>query len=404
MPAARELQHLTALLAAVVIVAGTGVAAWGLGDRAASDAVERGVALPRDLTHRGLALQRAALSRNDVLLLYGSSEIARRSPFRATEFFANAPTGFRVVGVAARGMPLIITGYNLAALAPQLRGRPVAISVSHGFFQGDYRDDDEGPYLGTFSQLHASRIAFAPGLPDPLRRRIATRVLERDSALAGEPLLDRTFRSLAADSFGDRIVVSALLPLGRLQLAARELQDRLRVIRALALPPDPPVPRTPARLDWMALRDSAERAARAMSTNNGFGFDDQFWLSFGATLLRERGSRNDSEWRRSVSTAESWDDLALVLDILTSAGARPILLSFPYKGVYADVQGTTSAARRTYYDSLRAHGRRAGVPVRDFAEFEDDRWFTRDHTGHPSPTGWIHYDEALDEFFRATRP
>jgi D-alanine transfer protein len=403
-PARGERRHLAALATSLTFLVAIAAATWMLGDRVAAGAVAHGVALPGEITHRGLTIQRAALRRDDALLLYGSSEIARQSSFRATEFFRDAPTGFRVVGVAARGMPLIITAYNLAALAPELRGRPVALSISHGFFQHDYKDGEEAPYLGTFSRLHASRIAFAPGLERALRQRVAERMLERDSALAGEPLLFRALRGVARQTFKERLAVAALLPMGRMQLATRELQDRLRVIRAVGLSVDTRGRLTPARPDWMSLRDSAERESKAMATNNPFGFDDQFWRSFGTVLLQERGSRTDAEWTRGIATAEAWEDLDLALDILTSAGARPLLLSFPYKGAYADVQGTTAAARRVYYDSLRAHAARARVPVRDFAEFERDRWFTRDHTGHPSPKGWIFYDQALDEFFHAPAP
>ena len=403
-PGGGERRHLAALAISLTFCVVGAAATWMLGDRVAADAVAHGVALPGEITHRGLTIQRAALRRDDALLLYGSSEIARQSSFRATEFFSAAPTGFRVIGVAARGMPLIITAYNLAALTPELRGRPVALSISHGFFQHDYKDGEEAPYLGTFSRLHASRIAFTSEMQPALRQRVAEQLLEQDSALAGEPLLFRALRGVARGTFGERLVVAALLPMGRLQLATRELQDRLRVIRALGLSADALNPITPARPDWVALGDSAEREARAMSTNNPFGFDDRFWISFGAVLLQERGSRNDAEWTRGIATAEAWEDLDLALDILTSAGARPLLLSFPYKGAYADVQGTTPAGRRVYYDSLHAHAARAGVPVRDFAEFERDRWFTRDHTGHPSPKGWIFYDQALDEFFHAPAP
>jgi D-alanine transfer protein len=103
-------------------------------------------------------------------------------------------------------------------------------------------------------------------------------------------------------------------------------------------------------------------------------------------------------------SARAWGDLDLLLDVVTISGGQPLLLSMPYKGVFRDFEGTTPAGRRVYYDSLRAHAARAGVSLRDFAEFEGDRWFMRDQSAHLSPKGWVHYDQAIEEFVHQAAP
>lgn len=369
------------------------------------DAVVAGRPLPGDETNRGLAVQRAALRRDDVLLLYGSSEVARQSAFRAMEFFQSAPTGFRVVGVGARGTPLAVTAFNLGALGRELAGRPIAISISHTFFHEGVRTDTANDiYLGTFSLQHAAEIAFGHQLPMPVRRRVAKRILQQGAPLDDEPLIRAALAALAEPRWANDVALAALQPAGIVQRDVLELEDHLRLVRDLyqarghAAPAATGVP-----LDWVALADSAERLYRSTADDNQFGFDSAYSMRFREAVRRMRGTRTDADWRSDVANAPAWSDLDLLLDILASVGARPLLLSVPYKGAVEDWAGTTAAARRVYYDSLRAKAARADLPLRDFANFEGDRWFTRDHYAHLSPKGWIFYDRALDEFFQSTR-
>lgn len=400
---ARRLVHLPALLISWLVVATGALVVWYGARQLERRAVDGELILTRAETNRGLAIQREVLDRDDVFLLYGSSEIVRPSLFRAMEFFRASPTGFRVVGVGDRGTPLAVTAYNLAALGESLRGRKVALSVSHNFFHADRNPDRElQTYRGTFSVLHASQIAFGGSPSASMRRRVAERLLRQPETLEREPLIRAALEWQADES---RVVaplaVAALTPLGRAQLAVLSFQDHLRLARSLRRAASPlPGGTSEAPIDWRTLSDSAERLYRPLASNNPFGMIHHWWSNFEHVLLPLRGTRTDSAWIRSVSHAPAWHDLALLLDIVTSAGGEPLLLSMPYKGAFRDFEGTTPAARRVYYDSLRAHAARAGVVSRDFAEFENDRWFMRDQSAHPSPKGWVHYDQAMDEFFR----
>jgi D-alanine transfer protein len=398
--------HLSALLVAWAVIAVGMLGVWTRARQLERSAAAGELVLPSAETNRGLAIQRAVLDRDDAYLLFGSSELVRPSAFRAMEFFRSSPTGFRVVGVGDRGTPLAVTAYDLAALGKALRNCKIAISVSHTFF---HNEEDTSvalrTYLGTFSTLHASRITFGGGLDPELQRRIAQRLLRQPAALEREPLIRTALRWRADGSWLAPLAIAALAPLGKAQRAMLEFQDHVRAVRALSgareLPQGPPVA---VPIDWAALSDSAERLYRPVASSNPFGMVDHWWASFDEYLLSRRGSRNDDEWQQSVVSARAWEDLDLLLDVVTISGGQPLLVSMPYKGVFRDFEGTTPAGRRVYYDSLRAHAARAGVTLRDFAEFESDRWFMRDQSAHPSPKGWVHYDQAIDEFFRQAAP
>lgn len=397
--------HLWSLaLGWLLLAPGTVTARW-VAQRLERDAVAHGRRLPSDETNRGLAIQRAGLRRNDVLILFGSSEVARQSPFRAMEFYQTAPTGFRVIGVGARGTPLVMTAFNLGALGEDLAGRRVAVSVSHTFFHEGVRTDTANDiFLGTFSLQHASQIAFGSGLEMPLKRRLAARILQQGAPLDDEPLIRAGLRRLADSSLASRLAYAALRPAGTVQLSVLEVEDHLRALRDLAAGGRTPAPATRgAPIDWAALIDSAERLFKASASDDSFGLDGGRSIEYRKAVRNLRGTRTDSAWRRDVASAPTWADLDLLLDILTSVGARPLLLNVPYKGAIEDYAGTSSIGRRIYYDSLRAKAARARVPLRDFAEYEGDRWFTRDQYAHLSPKGWIFYDRALDEFVQSAR-
>lgn len=397
--------HLWSLAIGWLLLApGTLTARW-VAQHLERDAVAQGWPLPSDETNRGLGIQRAGLRRDDVLILFGSSEIARQSAFRAMEFYQTAPTGFRVIGVGARGTPLAITAFNLGALGDELTGRQVAVSVSHTFFHEGVRTDTANDiFLGTFSLQHASEIAFGNGLEMPLRRRLAARMLQQGAPLDDERLIRAGLRRLADSALVSRLAFAALRPAGTAQRWLLEVQDHARLLRDLAVARRAPAPaKQRVLIDWAVLADSAERLYKASASDNPFGLDDGRSIEYRKAVHDLGGTHTDSAWRRDVSNAPAWSDLDMLLDILTSVGARPLLLNVPYKGAIEDYAGTSSIGRRIYYDSLRAKAARAGVPLRDFAEHEDDRWFTRDHYAHLSPKGWIFYDRALDEFVQSVQ-
>src|SRR5262249_60848960 len=73
---------------------------------------------PKDffIKNQGLAFERAAARRPDILLLYGSSELIDPIPNRASDFFSNAPTGFQLCPVGKAGSATCIIFQKLGRL------------------------------------------------------------------------------------------------------------------------------------------------------------------------------------------------------------------------------------------------------------------------------------------------
>ncbi len=72
----------------------------------ARNLVPKMLELSYDVKWQSLLLQRAALARSDVLVAFGSSELANdlSLQYRPPLYFANAPTGFYLFAVASGGI------------------------------------------------------------------------------------------------------------------------------------------------------------------------------------------------------------------------------------------------------------------------------------------------------------
>src|SRR5215470_4399381 len=185
---------------------------------------------PKDffIKNQGLAFERAAARRPDILLLYGSSELIDPITNRASDFFSNAPTGFQVCPVGKGGTTSLIILQKLGALGSELRGRKVAISLSaSSFFMPAVRPQF---YAGNFSLPAASGILFGTAIDFDLKAAIAKRMLQFPDTLAKDGLVELAAKCFASGRPVDRLVLMAIWPLGKLQNVMLDLQDHFEAL------------------------------------------------------------------------------------------------------------------------------------------------------------------------------
>src|SRR4030095_6717630 len=214
MPSESPRPHLLASLIALAIAS----AAIAAGVIWCKRVEERHVhALTGDLSDpklQGVAIQREAFQQNDLLVLYGSSELIKQVPSMGVEFFQEYPTGFRVFPVGKEGTSALAVAQKLAAVGTDLRGKKVALSISPSFFFEDQLNPEY--YEGNFSALQAGELIFSSALGFDLKRDAARRMLAYPETLDDHWLLDATLRRLARGTKLDHAVYYAVLPLGLL--------------------------------------------------------------------------------------------------------------------------------------------------------------------------------------------
>ena len=336
---------------------------------------------PKDffMKNQGLAFERAAARRPDILLLYGSSELIDPIPNRASDFFSSAPTGFQVCPVGKAGATSLIILQKLGALGSELRGRKVAILLSASSFLTPSVKPDY--YAGNFSLIAASNILFGNTIDFNLKSAIARRMLQFPDTLAEDGLVELAARCFASDRPVDRIILMGIWPIGKLQNAMLDLQDHFEAL-VYILAKGRGVP------DWLRPVHSHRLRARSLKTQNGKSFD---------TVRPGR----DTAFRSRIAAASEWTDLELLFRTLAELEADPLIISMPIDAYAAT--GVSRSSRELYYDRMRELAQRYHFPVVEFEQYDADPGFLIAHREHPTPRGWMVYNRAIDDFFRKSK-
>jgi D-alanine transfer protein len=350
----------------------------------------------------GLVTQREALRHDDLLTLYGTSEIDRISLYHARNLFADAPTGFSTFNVGRPGAVVFTTMESVGALGANLRGKKVVISLSPTMFVARKSPNLTDRYNGNFSSLQALTILLSGDLSSNLKADIAKRFLDRPSMLQRNKLVHVTTNLVSKGPLMPRFLYYAVLPAAQLQRLLLEAQDKILVLGHILIDPRwrttvmRPVPR---QLDWSWLVSDATAKFQAQGSTNPFTLEDNWWEAYKTALMAQENRSSDAEFLRDMEQSEAWLDLEPTLRILQELQAQPLILSMPFHGKYLDYAGVSAAARAKYYARVRELAARYGARTAILDDHEYDPYFLRDLGSHPSPKGWIYYDQAIDAFY-----
>jgi D-alanine transfer protein len=340
---------------------------------------------PRDffIKNQGLAFQRAAARAQDILLLYGSSELIDPIRNRAPDFFASAPTGFQVCPVGKGGTDALIILQKVGALGSALRDRKLAISLSASSFF----TPAVNPYVyaGNFSLPAASGVFFGDALDWELKAEIAKRMLQFPDTLAKSALLQLAATSFVSGHPLDRAVLMAIWPLGKLQNAVFDLQDHFEALVYILSGGE-------------GISRHRGRPSDSHKASDTDGQHPVMTESPGAT-----GPARDAAFRETIEAASEWTDLELLFRTLNQLGAQPLILSMPIDREFYDSKGISRSVGQVYYERMTELARRYHLPLIEFEEHDADPAFLIARREHPTPEGWLHYDQALDNFFHETK-
>ena len=348
---------------------------------------------------QGVVLQKKAFEQPDLLVLYGSSELAKEMPNNAVQFFQDYPTGFRVFPVGQPGTTSLAVLQKVAAVGEGIRGRKVAFSISPGWFFTETFDPKW--YEGNFSHLQAYEFAFGHDLSHGLKREIAARMLAYPKTLENHWLLDFALKRLARDTWVDRALYACAWPLGRMQNLVGRAQDHFEA--ALHIVAEDAKLNAPERRGLRALNwnDLLKRAAQFTVNKISIQAKRNEVAQKKSKLTREGTAFHTQSFLKKVSKAREWTDLELLLRTFRELGAEPLLLSMPVEDIRLEVYGVSPEARTAYLRRLDALAEKHDLPLLDFRDHQKDPGFLVDFLDHLSPQGWLYYNKALDDFYHA---
>jgi D-alanine transfer protein len=355
----------------------------------------------------GRAFEAEAFRRDDLLPIYGSSELRLQIgyvlPFHASTLFASRPTGFDIFPIGKGGTSPLNHLQKLASVGAGLWGKKLVVSISPLWFFDSRTSDADDVYAGNFSALHAYELAYSTSISPAVRRAAAVRMLEYPNTLSKEPLLEFALRNLTTGGYSHLVSYYTSFPLGRLRAAVLRLQDHWESLQFIwRLKPDSTRPQTPkpAHLDWNVLAERGERHYKIWCANNPFGIDGNRWEErYKEEAANRKNTRSDRSFRHDMDAATGWwTDLDLLLHGLSDMGAKPLLISAPILGPYYEHCGVPLSARLEYYRRIRQMAAKYRLPEVDFADHDQDLYFALDTEAHLSPKGWVYYAAAFDAF------
>jgi D-alanine transfer protein len=361
--------HLAAALGALgfVVLAALGFDSWGQrAERAAFPALlpvfaepaehaetdRWSVAYVEHLKNQGIALQQRAFERTDILPLYGSSELVKPIPNKASLFFRNFPTGFFVLPVGKAGTTSLIMLQKVAALGDAVRGRRVAISVSPSWFFP--APDPDHAYRGNYSRQQTFAALVNPGLSFRLKRDFARSLLQHPGSVQREALLRFLVTHLARGGRVDRAAYAAAWPVARLNLALYAAQDHFETARFLRLHAaelGPPPEVIPEQVDWDRLiaRPSPPSTPSAAPRE-----------------LSPDKLRIGESYRESIEHGPAWQELELLLRALREMRVTTLVLCMPPNRVYLKRIGVSKESLDRFAARIRGIASHNGAQLEAF--------------------------------------
>src|SRR6267378_5033453 len=176
------------------------------------------------LKNQGTELQAEAFRHADLLVVYGSSEMEQPNRYHASNLFQDYPTGFTIFPVGRGSTTSLVILQDLAAVGSELHGKKVVISVSPPWFQLHDRTPDF--YAANHSALHLSALVFSTDLSFDTKQAAVRQLLQSPKLFSSDPLVEFSAHRLVEDGPLSRAQHLATLPLGKLQHAVMEVQDR----------------------------------------------------------------------------------------------------------------------------------------------------------------------------------
>ena len=345
---------------------------------------------------QGAVLQKEAFRQPNLLMMYGSSELAKEMPNNPVQFFKDYPTGFNVFPVGKPGATSLNLLQKLAAVGTEVRGRKLVYSISPGWFLAEQTDVKY--YEGNFSTMQALELIYSSELSRDLKCDIAARMLEFPTTTDNAWLLDFAVRRLVGDSWLDRALYAAVFPLGKLQNRLGRAQDHLEAALHILDEDEKLNPATKSvlrTLNWKDILKGAGKAvnAKALSVKQSEVAKRRQMVDRTKALERAR------KFRRGLEKSDEWTDFELLLRTCSELGAKPLFLSMPIEDMRLEVSGLDQAARLGYVQRLESLAAKFSYPLMMFRDHENDPAFLYDFQDHLSPEGWLFYNKALDDFF-----
>ncbi|AHF08092.1 D-alanyl-lipoteichoic acid biosynthesis protein DltD [Desulfitobacterium metallireducens] len=347
---------------------------------------------------QGLLFQEKALIAPDILPVYGSSEFSAESEFHPSKLFDAKPTGFVPFLLGRGGSQSLVHVLSLAAQGETLHDKKVVVILSPQWFvtggiATSYLDQN-------FSPLQAYQILYDPNLSEQIKQELSHRLLEFPEVLKKYPILKNNLVLYSQQETPNAIRSFLMIGVGRIDKWRLEVQDLYKVATFVPLVNREAIARNavslpPQTLDWVQLRENAQKRGLESTKSNSWGIVDSYYKKY---IEPELAQSFGSEKGAKLNPSPEYQDLQLLMKVLKEQEAKALFVIVPVNGFWYDYIGFLTQERTAYYTRIREMSQHNGFEVADFSQHEYDRYFLQDIM-HLGWKGWVAVDQAMDQFY-----
>jgi len=341
---------------------------------------------------QGSIVQRKAISTEEILPIFGSSEFSSGYNFNGSKIFYGKPTGFTPFKIGRGNYQCLTHTINIAGQG-DLNNKKVAIILLIDWFSPGGLSSSG--LEQNFSPLQVYQVIFNSSLPEQLKLSIVSRVLQFPQVLKGYPILSSYLKAYEHPGWNKFLSKLTLWPIARIDFASLQLQDALKTIKFIKkldpihIAKNSTAPSSQGSLQWEKLKEEANEQGKAAITNK-YGILD--------TRLSEWIKNKDSINSVGLNKSAEYQDLEILLRTLQAKGAKPLFIISPANGPWYDFIGFSVSERQQHYQRLREIIGQYGFDIADLSPHEYEPYFMQD-PWHFGWKGWVDVDEILDNFY-----
>ena len=325
---------------------------------------------------------KAALEREDILPVFGSSTITINGPYHPSNYFSSDE-----LKIYLQGGPRKTSLMNMLQLQTanvNLKGKKLVFMLDPSDFLS--REGlGESVFEQYYAPLNGYRFALDNSWDPVIKQQIVDRLL--------------AFKEVKNDT----LLVSMLNPnhningLDKLKaygkISILEEQDMLSSWWYLLVSPSN-TRHAIHKGTWEENKKAATLLSQKQSDGNEFGINNEY---FEKNLKQSHRQKKNSWDREYFLDTPEYRDMRFFLEYLKKEEAKPLFILLPKKGKYSDYLGFGLDKRKQLYTKMKETVTEYGYPVLDYTSYEYEPFFMRDptHIGNP---GWVKLCQDLLTF------
>lgn len=346
------------------------------------------------LVFQGSYMQSRMLQDDNMMPIYGSSELVRFDPFHPYNYTKAADTPYETYMIGRGGTQSITHFLNIAEQQENLEGKKVIFIISPQWFVKEGMDETH--FSPNYSMLQAYDLAFNKTMDTQLKHKGMERLLTFDT-VSRDPVLRTIYKYEISNYEEYKILGKVAKGIGSI---TRALQHKKDLYYSLFIGnKETNLKEKPSLITGKSIEEQILAAEQygAKRVNNEFGIDSQYYAKKIEPKLDELKGYKSEE---AYTDSPEYDDLKLVMEAFKDAGAKPLFVSIPLNGKWYDYADFDLEERQAYYDKMTDFLIDSGQSYIDFSNHEDDPYFLTD-TLHIGWKGWVYLDHAMDEFWNS---